>query len=152
MILFKKNINNQYVLSIDEQCYENFSFKLASPINEGFDKKIAILDEQGQQIGWIDDLLGLEESLQQFVRSEILQNSSFLEISSIDKISSNFYPSVWTVHTNVGPRTLCIENEDGFVQFDDHIVIGAKDKKIFIIRHFLKMKGVSQRLIQPFLL
>ena len=152
MILFKKNINNQYVLSIDEQCYENFSFKLASPINEGFDKKIAILDEQGQQIGWIDDLLELEESLQQFVRSEILQNSSFLEISSIDKISSNFYPTVWTVHTNVGQRTLCIENEDGLVQFEDHIVIGTKDKKIFIIRHFLQLKGVSQRLIQPFLL
>ena len=153
MIEFIRDADSNYVLEIAGIQYANFSFVLAAPIREGKRKSIAILDDNHQEIAWIDELDGLSEHIQQFIISQLQLHATYCEINTVEKISSRLYPSQWTVtDTSDYQYVFWIDNEDDIMHLHDDLVMIRTDiKKLFIIRDIDLLNEKSRVLLRPFI-
>lgn len=83
------------------------AFPLSAP-----DRGIALCDEHGREVGWIDDLGTLPPASRQMVAAEIAANEFLPVITRIVRISSDSTPCEFVVETDRGPTRFKLDSDE----------------------------------------
>lgn len=73
---------------------------------------IAICDDEGRELAWIDDLDNLAAPLRQILTQELRSREFVPEILQIVSISSDSAPSDWEVRTDRGATGFTLDSEE----------------------------------------
>ena len=116
------------------------------------DEAISILDGQGQEVCWIENLQSLPSPLRISV-SQALQAREFMpEIVRVEKVSSFATPSVWHVHTNRGTCDFTLKGEEDIRRLSANTLIVADAHGVqFLIRDLPSLDAHSRKLLDRFL-
>lgn len=91
--------------------YEDVHFVCAFPLSAPTEQ-IAIVTQQGKEVGILPSLTALPENWQSIVKENLHATQLTLQIHKINSISDTSAPCVWEVATNRGPTQLHLEKEE----------------------------------------
>lgn len=114
---------------------------------------IALRDLQGEEIGILDDVDGLDEESRRIVR-EGLERSYFMpRIIDIQDIHESLNVVEWKVETNKGPRDFEVRNvRKNIRRFGSRrLVIRDVDANRYEIRDWMKLPPYAQKLLEPYI-
>lgn len=116
------------------------------------DEAISILDPQGQEVCWIDDLNALPEPLLNSVKQALQAREFMPEIVRVEKVSSYATPSVWHVQTNRGKCEFTLKGEEDIRRLSTNTLIVADAHGVqFLIRDLPSLDAHSRKLLDRFL-
>jgi len=114
---------------------------------------IALRDLQGEEIGILDCVEGLDEESRKIVR-EGLERSYFMpRITDILDIQESLNVVEWEVQTNKGPRSFEVRNvRKNIRRFGSRrLVIRDVDANRYEIRDWMQLPPYAQKLLEPYM-
>ena len=94
------------------------AFPLSAP-----DRGVALCDETGREILWIDDLKSLSKSNRERIEAEIATGEFLPTILSVLKISSDSTPCEIDVKTDRGPTRFTLDSDESIRKIGLHRMI-----------------------------
>lgn len=76
------------------------------------DQGVALVNAQGREVWWVDDLTGLAEPLQTLLREELAAREFTPVLQRIVAVSSYSTPSTWQVQTDRGPTSFVLRGDE----------------------------------------
>ena len=70
------------------------------------DRGIALIDQHGHELAWIDQLSDLPDELRMLVEADLASREFIPEIKRIHEVSTFATPSIWQVETDRARRLL----------------------------------------------
>lgn len=123
------------------------AFPLSAP-----NRFIALVDRQGHEQYWIDDLATLLPDTARRIETVLAQRELTPRILRIRKVSSYATPSRWQVDTDRGTAELLLKTEDDIRHLPDGaLLISDKFGLHFLIPRQSELDLHSQRLLGRFL-
>lgn len=123
------------------------SFPISAP-GEG----IALVDAEGIEQAWIDDMDALPSVTRELIQEELASREFVPEILSIRQVSSYTTPSTWHVETSRGAAELLLKAEEDIRRLSPTTLLIADGHGIqFLIRNVAGMDKTSRRLLDHFL-
>lgn len=123
------------------------AFPLSAPT-----RFIALVDGQGHEHCWIDDLATLPPETASRIETVLAQRELTPRIQRIRKVSSYATPSRWTLDTDRGPAELLLKTEDDIRHLPDGaLLISDKFGLNYLITRQSELDQHSQRLLARFL-
>ena len=113
---------------------------------------VALLDEQGLERVWIDELSALEADLRARVLQALSEREFLPEILQLTQVSSFATPSTWSVMTDRGQTQLLLKGEEDIRRLTGTVLlINDANGVQFMIRDLSAMDKHSRKLLDRFL-
>ena len=109
--LTRNSFGRLILTTADEQVYEGVAPVRAFPI-QAPDDGIAMVNADGQEVGWIDRLSDLSATVRALVEDELAGREFMPEISRISHVTSFATPCTWHVETNRGETNFVLRGEE----------------------------------------
>ena len=123
----------------------------AFPISAA-NERIAVINTDGHELAWIENLNGLSESIRKLLQEELASREFIPEIHSILQVSTFATPSIWEVETDRGRTQLILKGEDDIRRLKQSSYLIADSHGIhFLIRDTQKLDRHSRKLLDRFL-
>ena len=152
MIAIKRSKTGQPILYIETKKFENIKIVQAFPIQSDRESAISILNNEGKELLWLQNLKELDEVSAQIIRDILNEQEIQLTIESITSISSKLYPCIWHVETRKGPKTFTIENEEDFIHLHHQLIlIKSREHIYYVLKDLQKMDKKSLQHLMPFI-
>jgi len=113
---------------------------------------VSIMDAQGHELAWVDDLAALPEPNQSLLR-QALQGREFMpEIVSIRSVSGFITPCTWFITTDRGDTELLLRGDEDIRRVAGNTLLITDSHGIhFLIRDLTKLSRDSRRLLDRFM-
>ena len=123
----------------------------AFPISEP-NRGIALVDRDGHELLWIDDLAVLPEAARGLIEEELASRDFMPEILRLRAVSSFATPSTWQVDTDRGETQLVLKGEEDIRRLPQGMLLIADSHGIqFLIRDAQALDRGSRKLLDRFL-
>ncbi len=145
-----KNSFGKLVLALEGQVLEGVLPVRAFPIQSP-EQGIALMDTDGHEAVWIDDLNSVAQPAQSLIR-EALEGREFMpEIEAITAVSSFAMPSTWTVRTHRGTTQFVLKGEEDIRRLSATALLITDSHGIqFLIRDTGKLSRESKKILDRF--
>ncbi len=135
----------------DHQVYEKVIPVRAFPITAA-EHSIALVDNHGHELAWIDSLDELPESYRALIETELASREFMPEIKRIEQVSRFATPSIWEVQTDRGTITFMLKGEEDIRRLSPATLLITDSYGIhFLIRDRSTLDRHSSRLLDRFL-
>ncbi|PXX15123.1 uncharacterized protein DUF1854 [Nitrosomonas ureae] len=113
---------------------------------------IALIDSQGHELVWINQLEDLPQHYRELIESELAQREFMPEIKRVLKISSFITPNTWEVETDRGETVFILKGEEDIRRLSATSLIITDNHGIhFLIQDRLALDRHSRKLLDHFL-
>lgn len=122
------------------------SFPIQAP-----EQDISLLDTEGHEVAWIDDLAGVNEPAQTLIREALVQREFMPEIRAILGVSTFSTPSIWQVRTDRGDTSFVLKGDEDIRRLIGNTLLVTDSHGIqFLIRDMTALDRESRRLLDRF--
>ncbi len=112
---------------------------------------ISLLDDQGEELAWIDCLSDLTDDTQRLVIEELDCREMMPVISKIKRVSSFTTPSSWDVETDRGETSFTLDDEGDIRRVNLNAVLISDSHGIpFFIKNIETLDKHSKNLLERF--
>ncbi|MEO6824256.1 MAG: DUF1854 domain-containing protein [Nitrosospira sp.] len=116
------------------------------------DRGIALVDQGGHELAWIDQLEDLADELRRFIEVDLASREFIPEIKRIHDVSSFATPSVWRVETDRGTTSFILKGEESIRRLNPPaLLISDRHGIHFLIRDRFALDRSSRRILDRFL-
>ena len=116
------------------------------------DEGVALMNAEGHEIFWINDLKQLSEPLQLQVLQALNEREFLPEILQLTHVSSFATPSTWSVRTDRGNTQFMLKGEEDIRRLTGTVLlINDANGVQFMIRDLAAMDKHSRKLLDRFL-
>ena len=124
----------------------------ASPITDPR-RMVSVRDEQGEEVGILDDVTQLDPTSQRIILDELERVYFMPRIVDIIDICEDLGVVSWEVETDKGERSFQVRNIRQNVRKLDRrrIIIKDVDGNRYEVRDWAELPGTAERLLQPYL-
>lgn len=113
---------------------------------------VALMDAEGHEVFWIEDLAALAPALRAGVLQALNEREFLPEILQLQSVSSFATPSTWSVHTNRGSTQFLLKGEEDIRRLTGTVLlINDADGVQYMIRDMAAMDKHSRKLLDRFL-
>ncbi|MXS84400.1 DUF1854 domain-containing protein [Nitrosomonas sp. HPC101] len=113
---------------------------------------IALVDNQGHEVVWIDNLAELPATERILIEQELVSREFMPEIKCIDSVSSFATPSTWQVQTDRGETCFILKGEEDIRRLSPTTLLITDSCGIhFLIRDRSALDRHSNKLLDRFL-
>lgn len=146
-----RNAYGQLVLTLpDGQVREGVLPARAFPI-QAPERDISLLDADGHEVAWIDELARVPEPAQGLIRAALAEREFMPEIRAILGVSSFSTPSTWQVRTDRGDTALVLKGDEDIRRLNGNTLLVTDTHGIqFLIRDVAALDRESRRLLDRF--
>lgn len=139
-------LSNEYQQS-SRQVIAIRAFPISAP-----DEGIALVDRQGNELMWIEDLQDLPREWRDLIEEELASLDFMPEIKQIDSVSSFITPCLWQVKTDRGDTQVKLKGEEAIRRLSSiSLLITDQYGVHFLIRDRTKLDRQSAKLLDRFL-
>ena len=112
---------------------------------------ISLLDADGHEVAWIDDLARVPEPAQSLVLAALGEREFMPEIRAILSVSTFSTPSTWRVLTDRGETSFVLKGDEDIRRLAGHTLLVTDSHGIqFLIRDMTALDRDSRRLLDRF--
>lgn len=112
---------------------------------------ISLLDADGHEVAWIDDLALVPEPAQTLVREALGEREFMPEIRAILGVSTFSTPSTWRVLTDRGETSFILKGDEDIRRlFGNTLLVTDSHSIQFLIRDMAALDRESRRLLDRF--
>jgi len=123
------------------------AFPISAP-----DEGLALVDAEGREMGWIDQLSELPGPQQRLVSEELKQREFTPEISRIVAVSGYVTPCTWIVETDRGNASFVLKSEESIRRLSPSSLLIADSQGIhFLVRNVPALDAGSRKVLDRFL-
>ncbi|MBY0499143.1 protein of unknown function [Nitrosomonas ureae] len=123
----------------------------AFPITDP-DHGIALIDSQGHELVWINQLDDLPPHYRELIESELAHREFMPEIKRVLKISGFITPNTWEVETDRGETAFILKGEEDIRHLSATSLIITDNHGVhFLIQDRLALDRQSRKLLDHFL-
>ena len=124
------------------------AFPVQSP-----DKGISLVNTEGREVAWVDDLNALPEPTRSLIDEELATREFMPVIESIDAVTSFSTPCTWTVQTDRGPTQFVLRGDEDIrrVGSEGALLVADSHGIQFLIRDHLALSAGSKKILDRFL-
>lgn len=116
------------------------------------DSGVALMDADGHEIVWIDELADLDVALRSQVKQALNEREFLPEILQLTDVSSFATPSTWSVLTDRGVTQFLLKGEEDIRRLTGTVLlINDANGVQFMIRDLAAMDKHSRKLLDRFL-
>jgi hypothetical protein len=116
------------------------------------DRAIALIDQHGRELAWIEQLSDLPDELREIVRAELATREFIPEIQRILGVSSFVTPSTWQVETDRGGTSFILKGEEDIRRLASPSLLIADSQGVqFLIRDRFSLDYHSRKILDRFL-
>jgi hypothetical protein len=116
------------------------------------DYGIALIDQHGHELAWIDRLSDLPDGLRTLVETDLASREFIPEIRRIHDASSFVTPSTWQVETDRGKTSFILKGEEDIRRLTPPALLIADSHGIqFLIRDRFALDSRSRKILDRFL-
>lgn len=116
------------------------------------DSGVALMDADGHEIVWIDELAQLDVALRSQVKQALNEREFLPEILQLTEVSSFATPSTWSVVTDRGATQFLLKGEEDIRRLTGTVLlINDANGVQFMIRDLAAMDKHSRKLLDRFL-
>ena len=145
-----KNSFGKLVLTLEGQVLEGVLPVRAFPIQSP-EQGIALMDTDGHEAVWIDDLNSVAQPAQDLIRQALEGREFMPEIEAITAVSSFAMPSTWTVRTHRGTTQFALKGEEDIRRLSATALLITDSHGIqFLIRDTGKLSRESKKILDRF--
>ena len=131
--------------------HEPVTVSRAFPISQA-EQLISILDADGHELAWIDDLKVMAPELAHRVREALNEREFLPEIEAVISVSRFVTPCEWTVKTHRGQSSFVLQGEEDVRRIKgDLLIVSDKHGVQYLIRSLSKLDRASRKLLDRFL-
>jgi Domain of unknown function (DUF1854) len=113
---------------------------------------VALMDADGHEIFWIDDLAQLGQALRSQVTQALNEREFLPEILQLIDVSSFATPSTWSVRTDRGSTQFLLKGEEDIRRLTGTVLLINDTHGVqFMIRDLAAMDKHSRKLLDRFL-
>ncbi|MCA3237435.1 MAG: DUF1854 domain-containing protein [Curvibacter sp.] len=122
------------------------AFPIQSP-----ERDISLLDGDGHEVAWIDELARVPEPAQTLLREALVEREFMPEIRAILEVSSFSTPSTWQVRTDRGDTAFVLKGDEDIRRlFGNTLLVTDTHGIQFLIRDMTALDRESRRLLDRF--
>ncbi len=115
------------------------------------ERDISLLDADGHEVAWIDDLARVPEPAQGLIRAALAEREFMPEIRAILGVSSFSTPSTWQVRTDRGDTSFVLKGDEDIRRLAGNTLLVTDTHGIqFLIRDMTALDRESRRLLDRF--
>ncbi len=115
------------------------------------ERDISLLDADGHEVAWIDDLARVPEPAQGLIRAALAEREFMPEIRAILGVSSFSTPSTWQVRTDRGDTSFVLKGDEDIRRLAGNTLLVTDTHGIqFLIRDMTTLDRESRRLLDRF--
>lgn len=122
------------------------AFPLQTP-----DANIAIVNTDGREVAWINQLEDVSNEVQELILSEFAGREFIPEITRIVGVSSFSTPSTWTVQTDRGATSFVLRAEEDIRRVGESLLVTDNHGIQFLIRQPAKLDKQGRKILDRFL-
>ena len=116
------------------------------------DRAIALIDQHGHELAWIEQLSGLPDELRAIVAAELATREFIPEVRRIRDVSSFATPSAWQVETDRGDTSFILKGEEDIRRLASPSLLIADSQGVqFLIRDRFSLDHHSRKILDRFL-
>jgi hypothetical protein len=116
------------------------------------DYAIALIDQHGHELAWIEQLSDLPDELRAIVTVELATREFIPEILRIRNVSSFVTPSAWQVETDRGDTSFILKGEEDIRRLASPSLLIADSQGVqFLIRDRFSLDHHSRKILDRFL-
>ena len=116
------------------------------------DRGIALIDQRGHELAWIEQLRDLPDELRMLVEADLASREFIPEIRGIYEVSTFATPSIWHVETDRGKTAFILKGEESIRRLSSPSLLIADSHGIhFLIRDRFALDPHSRKLLDRFL-
>lgn len=116
------------------------------------DHAIALIDQHGHELAWIEQLSDLPDELRAIVAAELATREFIPEIRRIRDVSSFVTPSAWQVETDRGDTSFILKGEEDIRRLASPSLLIADSQGLqFLIRDRFSLDHHSRKILDRFL-
>ena len=116
------------------------------------DEGIALVNNEGHELLWIDRVEDLPENVATLVQAELASREFVPEIKRIRSVSSFACPSTWELDTDRGDARLVLKGEEDIRRLDREKLLIADTHGIqFLVRDIQSLDRASRKILDRFL-
>ena len=114
---------------------------------------IAIVNLEGREVAWVDQLPQLPEPAQSLIQEELATREFMPVIEKIVSVTSFSTPCTWTVETDRGRTEFVLRGEEDIrrVGADGALLVADSHGIQFLIRDHLALNTASRKILDRFL-
>lgn len=115
------------------------------------ERDISLLDADGHEVAWIDELARVPEPAQSLIRAALAEREFMPEIRAILGVSSFSTPSTWQVRTDRGDTSFVLKGDEDIRRLAGNTLLVTDTHGIqFLIRDMTALDRESRRLLDRF--
>ena len=140
------------VMAVGERTWEVGMIAMAFPLSNR-NQIVVVRDEQGEEIGIVDDLSRLDPSSRRIARQEVEKSYFLPRIVDVHEVTEKLNLVTWKVITDRGPRTFQVRHIRQNVRQIGRrrVIIRDVDGNRYEIRDWTALPPRSQRQIEEYL-
>ena len=116
------------------------------------DRAIALIDQHGHELAWIEQLSDLPDELREIVGAELATREFIPEVRCIRSVSSFVTPSTWQVETDRGETSFILKGEEDIRLLASPSLLIADSQGVqFLIRDRFSLDHHSRKILDRFL-
>jgi hypothetical protein len=116
------------------------------------DHAIALVDQHGHELAWIEQLSDLPDELRAIVAAELATREFIPEIRRIRDVSSFVTPSAWQVESDRGDTSFILKGEEDIRRLASPSLLIADSQGVqFLIRDRFSLDHHSRKILDRFL-
>jgi len=114
---------------------------------------ISLVNTDGQEVGWVDQLADLAEPAQSLIRTELASREFMPVIRQIVSVTSFSTPCTWKVETDRGQTEFVLRGDEDIRRIGkDHALLIADNHGIqYLVRDQFALNAVSKKILDRFL-
>lgn len=149
---FERDAEGDALVVIDGRPRSLGNVMAAFPLS-GRTRMVSLRDQEGQEIGILDDVAGLDETSRQIVTEELERTYFMPRIQDIFDIDEEHQVLTWEVETNRGPRTFQVRHVRQNVRKMGHrrLIIKDVDGNRYEIRDWQGLPPVARRFLEEYI-
>jgi hypothetical protein len=115
------------------------------------ERDVSLLDADGHEVAWIDDLARVAEPAQGLIRAALAEREFMPEIRAILGVSTFSTPSTWQVRTDRGDTSFVLKGDEDIRRlFGNTLLVTDSHGIQFLIRDMTVLDRESRRLLDRF--
>ena len=117
------------------------------------ERGISLVNTDGHEVGWVDELQQLPEPAQGLIRAELASREFMPVLQEIVAVSSYSTPCTWTVDTDRGRTAFVLRGDEDIrrVGKDNALLIGDSHGIQYLVRDQLALNATSRKILDRFL-
>jgi hypothetical protein len=114
---------------------------------------ISLLNTDGEEVGWVDQLVDLPEPAQSLIRHELAAREFMPVIAEIVSVTSFSTPCTWTVETDRGRTAFVLRGDEDIRRIgkDNALLIADNHGIQYLVRDQFALNTASKKILDRFL-